>query len=157
MERKAAARQLLPPFYRLLEDHGDEILSYVRKLAPGDHEDVFQEAVLRALRSYPRLTHGNHLRAWLYRVATTTVFDQRARRKREIPVAELPEEKHFDQRVDEEFNALVQRLPDGSRAALELRFVEDLSYDDIARRLGCSSAAARQRVSSAVRRLREEL
>jgi RNA polymerase sigma-70 factor (ECF subfamily) len=36
-----------------------------------------------------------------------------------------------------------------------LRFVDDLDYDGIADRLGCSTVAARQRVSTAVRSLRE--
>jgi RNA polymerase sigma-70 factor, ECF subfamily len=157
MESKRTSGSLLPPFYLLLEDHGDEVLGYVRRLAPGDHEDVFQETMVRALRSYPRLQHGDHLRAWLYRVATTTVFDHSAKRKREVPVATVPDAVHDDDRVDEEFDALVGRLPDGAKRALELRFVDDLSYDDIAKKLGCSNAAARQRVSSAVRRLREEL
>lgn len=156
MNRKETA-PLLPPFYKLLEDHGDEVLAYVRKLAPAEHEDVFQEAILRALRSYPRLKHADHLRAWLYRVATTTVFDVSSRQSREVAVADVPEDQHFDERVDEEFDALVGSLPNGAKRALQLRFVDDLSYDEIAARLECSSAAARQRVSSAVRRLREEL
>lgn len=156
MERNAPAPSL-PPFYQLLDAHGDEVLAHVRRLAPNDPEDVFQEAVLRALRSYPRLSHADHLRAWLYRVATTTAFDHRKRHRREVLVANVPENQHVDERMDEEFEALVDRLPNGARRALQLRFVDDLSYEEIAARLGCSNAAARQRVSSAVRRLREEL
>ena len=72
-------------------------------------------------------------------------------------MSEVPDNRHEDQRIDEEFDALVDQLPATAKGALRLRFVDDLSYDDIAARLGCSSAAARQRVSSAVRRLREEL
>ena len=53
------------------------------------------------------------------------------------------------------FEALIAPLPDGSQAALRLRFVDDLDYEGIAARLGISSAAARQRVSTAVRTLRE--
>jgi RNA polymerase sigma-70 factor, ECF subfamily len=148
---------LLPPFYKVLEEHGDEVLAHVRRLVPGEHEDVFQEAVLRALRSYPRLAHADHLRAWFYRVATTTAFDHGRRNRREILVAEVPEDQHVENGIDEEFEELVGRLPDGARDALRLRFVEDLSYEQIAGRLGVSNAAARQRVSTAIRRLREEL
>jgi RNA polymerase sigma factor (sigma-70 family) len=157
MERKGSPIGALPPFYVLLEAHGDEVLAYVRKLAPADHEDVFQETVLRALGSYERLQHGRHLRAWLYRVATTTVFDHSKRKGKEVPIAHVPDGKHTDNHIDEEFEALVDRLPNGAQRALHLRFVKDLSYEDMATRLGCSPAAARQRVSSAVRRLREEL
>jgi RNA polymerase sigma-70 factor (ECF subfamily) len=39
--------------------------------------------------------------------------------------------------------------------ALRLRFVDDLEYEAIADRLGISTPAARQRVSTAVRTLRE--
>ena len=157
MERKQTATSYLPPFYKLLEAHGDEVLAYVRRLSPTDHEDVFQEAVLRALRSYPRLSHGDHLRAWFYRVATTTVFDHATEGRREVLVPDVPDGHHVDAQIDLEFDALVERLPEGAKRALQLRFVDDLPYEDIANRLGCSSAAARQRVSSAVRRLREEL
>jgi RNA polymerase sigma-70 factor, ECF subfamily len=156
MERRSPV-PALPPFYQLLEAHGDEVLAHVRRLTPKDHEDVFQEAMVRALRSYPRLPHADHLRAWLYRVATTTAFDHGRRNRREVLVADVPENRHVDEGVDDEFDALVGRLPNGARHALRLRFVDDLSYDEIAARLGCSNAAARQRVSSAIRRLREEL
>lgn len=124
---------------------------------PADHEDVFQEAILRALRSYPRLTHADHLRAWLYRVATTTAFDHGKRARREVLVADVPDHRYDEGIADDGFEALIERIPEKARQALQLRFVDDLSYEDIAERLGCSGAAARQRVSSAVRRLREEL
>jgi RNA polymerase sigma-70 factor, ECF subfamily len=53
------------------------------------------------------------------------------------------------------FEALIAPLPETAREPLRLRFVEDLDYDHIAGRLGCSPQAARQRVSTAVRTLRE--
>jgi RNA polymerase sigma-70 factor (ECF subfamily) len=46
-------------------------------------------------------------------------------------------------------------LSEAAQAALRARFVDDLDYDGIAERLGCSTVAARQRVSTAVRSLRE--
>ena len=55
------------------------------------------------------------------------------------------------------FESLIAPLPDTARAALALRFVDDLPYDAIADRLDCSPEAARQRVSSALRSLRKRL
>ena len=55
----------------------------------------------------------------------------------------------------EDFDGLIASLNETAQAALRLRFVDDLDYDGIAERLGCSVVAARQRVSSAVRTLRE--
>src|SRR4051794_39505443 len=53
--------------------------------------------------------------------------------------------------------AAVRLLPPDQRAALELRVVEQLSYDEVAGRLGCSQNAARLRVSRALRALTVEL
>ena len=61
------------------------------------------------------------------------------------------------QQADDAFDALIADLPDGTRAALTLRFVEDLEYDEIATRLECSPEAARQRVSTAIRTLRARM
>ena len=147
---------MLPPFWTLVESHGDELLVHARKLA-GDAqaEDVLQDALLRALRAYPRLRHAEHLRAWLYRVTTSAAIDHHRRRRQEVPTEEPPVVATHDHYDDGAFESLIEPLNDTARTALRLRFVDDLDYDGIAERLGCSTVAARQRVSTAVRTLRE--
>ena len=141
---------VLPPFWTLVEAHGDELLAHARRLAGDAHgEDVVQEALLRALRAYPRLRHGDHLRAWLYRVTTTTAMDHLAG---DPPATAAAEPDHYD----DAFESLIAGLPDTARAALRLRFVDDLDYTGVARALGCSPEAARQRVSTAIRTLRSQ-
>ena len=148
----------LPPFWSLVEAHGDELLAHARRLSgPQQAEDVLQDALLRALRAYPRLEHGDHLRAWLYRVTTTTAIDAHRARRREVVTDAPPEVADHPVYDDGAFDALIAPLPEGARAALRLRFVDDLDYDAIATALGCSTVAARQRVSTAVRTLRERL
>ena len=147
----------LPPFWSLVEAHGDELLVHARRMTGDSNgEDVLQDALLRALRAYPRLRHAEHLRAWLYRVTTTTALDHIRARRREIltddPPAQVAEPEHYD----DAFESIIGALPDGTRAALRLRFVEDLDYERIAARLGCSPVAARQRVSTAIRTLRNQ-
>ena len=146
---------MLPPFWTLVETHGDELLVHARRLSGDAAEDVLQDALLRALRAYPKLRHAEHLRAWLYRVTTTTAIDHHRRVRREVLVDEPPVVATYDTVLDDEFEGLIAALNDTARDALRLRFVDDLDYDRIAERLGCSVEAARQRVSSAVRTLRE--
>ena len=148
---------MLPPFWTLVEAHGDELLVHARRLAGPEHgEDVVQDALLRALRAYPRLRHGDHLRAWLYRVTTNAAIEHHRSRRREVATDSPPEVPTDPHEIDG-FEDLISDLPDGARAALRLRFVDDLDYDAIAGRLDCSTEAARQRVSTAVRTLRERL
>jgi RNA polymerase sigma-70 factor (ECF subfamily) len=157
----------LPPFWSLIERHGDELLAHARRLTDDQAaEDVLQDALLRALRAYPRLRHADHLRAWLYRVTTTTALDLHRARRREVVTDEPPTasarglvtaslvEEEYD---DGAFESLIAPLAPSARDALRLRFVEDLDYDRIADALGTSPEAARQRVSTAVRTLRERV
>ena len=147
---------MLPPFWTLVEAHGDELLVHARRLTGDEHaEDVLQDALLRALRAYPRLRHADHLRAWLYRVTTSAAMDHHRARRREIATDDPPVGATHDTYDDGAFESLIAPLDETNRAALRLRFVDDLDYDGIAARLGCSTAAARQRVSTAVRTLRE--
>jgi RNA polymerase sigma-70 factor (ECF subfamily) len=158
--RRAAARDAvapaLPPFWSLVEAHGSELLAHARRMTGQDAEDVVQDALLRALRAYPGLTHAEHLRAWLFRVTTTAAIDHLRRRRRELPTAEPPEQPVTPTYDDGAFEALLEPHSGPARAALRLRFVEDLDYEAIAVRLDCTAAAARQRVSTAVRALRAQ-
>ena len=146
----------LPPFGLLVERHGNELLAYARRLSGDSAEDVLHDALLRALRAYPKVQHAQHLRAWLYRITTTTAFDH-GRSRRDLPVANVPESAAEPNYDDGAFEELLAPLSENARRAMELRFVEDLSYDQIARRLRCTPQAARQRVSTAVRALRKEM
>ena len=151
----ARSKSVLPPFWTLVEAHGDELLVHARRLAGEQAEDVLQDALLRALRAYPRLRHGDHLRAWLYRVTTSAAMDFHRSRRREVPTDEPPTVAAYDSYDDGAFESLIAPLPETARSALRLRFVDDLDYEGIGERLGCSPVAARQRVSTAVRTLRE--
>lgn len=152
------SRPALPPFWSLVEEHGNELLRHARRLSGDSAEDVLHDSLLKALRSYPRLNDDRHLRAWLYRVTTTTAFDHNGRRaaRAEVPVGEPPEGAWYDEEIDG-FEELIGDLPSGPQRVLRMRFVEDRPYPDIAKKLDCSEEAARQRVSSAVRALRRRM
>jgi RNA polymerase sigma-70 factor (ECF subfamily) len=153
-----SAAAALPPFWSLVEAHGDELLVHARRMTDDDlAEDVLQDALLRALRAYPRLRHGEHLRAWLYRVTTTTALDLHRKRRHEVPTEEPPAPAVEAEYDDGAFESMIAPLAPTARDALRLRFVEDLDYDRMAAVLGTSPEAARQRVSTAVRTLRERV
>jgi RNA polymerase sigma-70 factor (ECF subfamily) len=150
----------LPPFSSLIEAYGDELLAHARRLGGAEHaEDVLQDALLRALRAYPRLRHADHLRAWLYRITTNAAMDAHRARRHEIlnPDPAAGQTAPDDPTAVDGFEDLIAGLPETARGALRLRFVDDLEYEVIAVRLDCSPEAARQRVSSAVRTLRQRI
>ena len=87
--------------------------------------------------------------------------EDRARLRLGLPT-DLGEERGFDD-IDARLSpsaalsAALAALGAGERDAVELRVIDELSYDEIARRLEIQPAAARLRVSRALRRLRTAL
>lgn len=155
--RMTARRPLLPPFQVLLDSYKDDVHRFlVGLVGPGDADDCFQETFLAALRAYPSLRNGQNLKSWLLTIAHRKAID-RARTTR--PTAPLDGTAHPAQPAPTEPDpalwAEVAALPGKQRAAVVLRFVNDMAYRDIGAVLDCSEAAARRSTHEGVKRLRE--
>ena len=151
----------LPPFEGLVETHARELHRFlVALVGPAEAEDCLQETFMSALRAYPRLRHGRHLRAWLYTIAQrkgTDALRRRARRPAQpLDGVELRTSTDFPSGDDGLWEA-VRGLPAKQRAAIAHRYALDLAYAEIGERMGISEEAARQNVSAGLRRLRREV
>ena len=145
----------VPPFERFYEEQKGAVLARLRGLLGQDADDAFQETFLRALRAYPSLKHGRHLRAWALTIASNVAID--AKRRERITAADVPDLESVDEPLPyEELRRLTAELPQKERAAVFLRYGYDLSYEEIGSAIGSSSEAARQAASSGVRRLRRK-
>jgi RNA polymerase sigma-70 factor (ECF subfamily) len=111
-------------------------------------------------------------RAWLWGIASVQLRQwhregqaaERARRRLGMPVLAVSDEAtaYVEALIDRqaalrELKEHLDTLPDGERAALELRIFYELPYNDIAAKLDCAPGAARVRVSRALARLRTRL
>ena len=143
----------IPPFETFYAAHRNEVLAVLRKRLGRDRaDDAFQETFLRALKAYPRLERGEHLRAWVLTIAKNVATDAYRRQR---PTDELPDLVTEDLRpAFEELQPLTDGLPPRERAAVVLRYGYDLTFEEIAVAVGSSADAARQATSSGVRRLR---
>ncbi|HUK94945.1 MAG TPA: sigma-70 family RNA polymerase sigma factor [Gaiellaceae bacterium] len=146
----------VPPFERFYEEQREPVLGQLRRMLGRDAaDDAFQETFLRALRAYPALEHGRHLRAWALTIARNVALD--VLRKSISTAADVPDLESIDEPLKyEELKRLTEDLPQKERAAVFLRYGYDLSYEDIGAALGSSPEAARQAASSGVRRLRRK-
>jgi RNA polymerase sigma-70 factor (ECF subfamily) len=111
-------------------------------------EDLVQETMLKAYRSWHQYTPGTNVRAWLLTILRHTFINEyrKARRQAvEVDVTRVeaftifeqvqetdPEGRFFDQLVDEEVLGAIDRLPDEFRETLILSDIEGLSYAEIA-------------------------
>jgi RNA polymerase sigma factor (sigma-70 family) len=161
--RKAMARDgsRLPPFERVIEQHGPALLRFcVACAGPARADDCFQETLLAALRAYADVRDPGALRAWLFKVASRKAIDlQRGEARAPRPADDLEALGGGREAPPREpaLWARVRELPPKQREAVSLRYLADLSHAEIAEVMGTSEAAARRNVFEGLARLREAL
>jgi RNA polymerase sigma-70 factor, ECF subfamily len=131
-----------------------------------DAEDVAQETLLRAFRSFGRLRDPERLRAWIVRTAWRLAIDrQRARGRRQkrelaaldlrLPASteELAASAEFEHRLFSE----MERLPEKLRIALVLAGIEGYDTREVALLLEIPEGTVKSRLHAARRKLAERL
>jgi RNA polymerase sigma-70 factor (ECF subfamily) len=132
-----------------------------------DAEDATAEVFLRVRAALSRYDHSVPLSAWLGKVATNHCLDRLRRRSREgrlfasgVDEASLVRAEDLSplaEVIAEENRAAVAAalaaLPDRYRVPLALRYYAEMSYDDIAERLG----QTRQEVATSLFRAKQRL
>lgn len=153
--------------------YGGELERHVAAML-GDAEDardIVQELWVTALRARPGAGDAVNVRAWLYRVATRRALDRISMRRRrsslfaahsgELEPGSLPMADAALDRLSEAAAARVRKgvaeLPRRQRDAVWLRWIEELDYATIARRMGSSPEAARANVYQGMKKLRRDL
>lgn len=151
----------LPPFEAVVAEHGAVVLRVCRALlSPPDADDAWSDTFLAALRAYPSLPPGSNVRGWLVTIAHRKAIDVIRRTQRQaVPVGDVPTVAVDDRiavlEADLALREALAELAPKQREAVILRYLADLSYDDVAAQLGGSVAAARRSAADGIARLRD--
>jgi RNA polymerase sigma-70 factor (ECF subfamily) len=139
-------------------------------------DDLLQETYLRAFRFRHGFTPGSNCRAWLLTILHN-VFRNRYRERQRQPrgveldetalladpaaprndSARTPEELLLDRVLDAEIEAALQALPADYRAAVVLVDLQELTYEEAAKAMGCAIGTVRSRLSRGRRLLHQAL
>jgi RNA polymerase sigma-70 factor (ECF subfamily) len=162
-----------PRFDEMVKRHGALLRATARRLCGRsfDPNDLVQDTLERAWRSFHRLRPGTNDRAWLLTILTNLFIDQ-LRRVRRTPrhesienvalAAPEPEEEETAARpweavTPEELDAAISRLSEKLRVVYRMHVLEGADYAFIATQLGIPKATVGTRLFSARARLRELL
>jgi RNA polymerase sigma-70 factor (sigma-E family) len=153
---------------------GADFEAYVREVSPGllrfghvltldraEAEDLAQETLIRVGLAWSRLRRDGNPVGYAQRTMVN-LFLNRRRRHPDIPVAAVRETAREDAAlaaVDaiSGVRDLLAALPPKQRAAIALRYVQDLPDEQIAELLGCSIQTVRSQVSRGLAALRANL
>ena len=127
-----------------------------------DAEDMTQEVFFKAYRKLSQFEGRSSLSTWLYRIAVTTCLNEKRRRSRRPALSSTPlddmieslpaessEEECLTQIQQGRLIEALAQLRETQRQVLFLRDFEQLSYKEIAQRLGLSLSATKMRIQRA--------
>lgn len=130
-------------------------------------EDITQEAFIKAYRALPQFRGESAFYTWLYRIAINTAKNYLATKsRRPVTVGEFqgaddgeffdlgdvvednntPDAVLHSRQVAEAVNAAIETLPEDLKAAITLREIEGLSYEEIAQAMDCPIGTVRSRI-----------
>ena len=142
-------------FEELVIRYNPRLRYYLRRIVPRENqvEDVLQEVWLAAFRALPRLTDVSAVGPWLYRLARDKAA---VLWRRQPPPAHSLEDAgvvndpahgtEFDWEDAQEIHAALDQLTREHREVLVLRFLEDMTYEQIAGVTGCPTGTVRSRL-----------
>jgi RNA polymerase sigma-70 factor (ECF subfamily) len=131
-------------------------------------KDVSQTVFLKLFTLVSQFRYESEFSTWLFRVVANACFDDRRRRARLRPLEDFaeprpsrydgPQERLAERRdVEEAVRAAVAELPPKLRMAIVLRYLEGMSYDEIASVLGCSMGTVASRLNRGHKELAHRL
>ncbi len=134
-------------------------MAYLLTHNRADAEDLVQAALAKAYQAWDRIEDQGAVDGYVRRAMVNTHISWwRRRRVEEYPTDDIPEQAVADHAGDSELqDALrraIERLPRRMRAAVVLRYYEDMSEAEIADVLGVSQGTVKSTVSRAVAKLR---
>ena len=159
---------------------------YQRKLArllsrfirdPAEVEDVTQHAFIKAYRALPAFRGDSAFYTWLYRIGINTAknylmaMGRRAPTSTEVEADEAegfeegeqlrdintPESVLLSNEIAETVNSTIEKLPEELRTAIQLREIEGMSYEEIAKVMDCPIGTVRSRIFRAREAIAEQL
>ena len=150
-----AFEQIYSTYYR-------HVYSFLYKLCHDARvaEDLTQETFYRLFRNISGYKSKKKFKAYLYTIANRLCIDE----SRKTPLCPLEGEENIINECDEilqledkeEITYLLNKLSPEQREATILRFGEQLSFDEIAKVMGCNMRTAQSRVRSGLKIMRKE-
>ena len=156
-------------FKLLMDSFQKPIYYYVRRLLVSheDAEDALQETFVKVYRNLPQFRGDSALSTWIYRIATNeSLRILENRKKMASAFSEMDEEDFmsrlkateyvdFDNEMAVKFQAAIATLPEKQQLVFNLRYYDELEYEEIAKILDSKVATLKVNYHYAKEKIKE--
>lgn len=157
-------------FNQLVRIYQQKVYWHIRKMVidHDDADDLTQETFIKIWKALDNFKGDSQLFTWIYRIATNECLNHLAKKKRRffLPINDITEE--LSNKIDDsniisgdEIQLKLQKalltLPDKQRLVFNMKYYDEMKYEDISEITGTSVGALKASYHLAVKKVEEHL
>ena len=158
----ASARE--KAFTRLMREYQEPLYWQIRRmvLSHSDADDVLQNTFIKAWSAIDSFRGESRLQTWLFRIAINESLNHLSKKHRLISIDQadlsvadtLASDPYFDgDQLQSRFQSAISTLPDKQRLVFNLKYFDEMKYEDMSQLLGTSIGALKASYHHAVRKI----
>lgn len=157
-------------FNGIVEAYSERLYWHVRRFicSHDDTDDLMQDIFIKIWSALPSFRGDSQLYTWLYRIATNETLNRLKKLRREylftldsvseVLASRIDDDPHFNgDALQRELHKAIQRLPEKQRLVFNMRYFDEMKYEDIAEITGTSVGALKASYHHAYNKIKETL
>ncbi|XLS27898.1 RNA polymerase sigma factor [Flavobacteriaceae bacterium M23B6Z8] len=157
-------------FRTLIADYQEKLYWHIRRIVLNhdDTDDVLQNTFIKVFRSIENFKGESALYSWMYRIATNesiTFLNQKAKKSgitsealQEQMIGRLVADVYFDgDEIQLKLQKAIAKLPEKQRLVFNMKYFQEMKYDEISAVLETSVGALKASYHHAVKKIETEL
>lgn len=155
-------------FTAIVKKYQEKLYWHIRRMVVNheDANDVLQNVFIKAWRGLENFREDSQLYTWLYRIATneSLTYIEQQKRKGALSFDEMESGLSNKIKADENFNAnqlewklqlAIQQLPEKQRVVFNLRYFDEMPYEEMSKVLDTSEGALKASYHHAAKKIEE--
>jgi RNA polymerase sigma factor (sigma-70 family) len=153
-------------FNLIVRKHQETVYRLVRRMviSHDDANDIVQDVFIKAWQGLPSFRKDAALFTWLYRIATNESLSFLKKKKNRFMLPLIDVSKQLEETleadvyyrgsdIEKKIQKAILKLPDKQRAVFNLRYHDEMKYDDMAEIMGTSAGALKASYHHAVKKI----
>ena len=155
-------------FTHIIKKYQEKLYWHIRRMVV-EHEDandVLQNMFIKVWKGLTNFREDSQLYTWLYRIATneSLSFLEQKKKRSTISLSDMENglsnsiraDKHFDaNKLEWKLQLAIQQLPEKQRAVFNLRYYDEMPYEEMSRVLETSEGALKASYHHAVKKIED--
>ena len=155
-------------FTAIIKKYQEKLYWHVRRMVV-EHEDandVLQNVFIRVWNGLENFREDSQLYTWLYRIATNECLSYLEQQKKKATLSlddgesnlsnKIIADKHFDPvRLEWKLQLAIQQLPEKQRVVFNLRYYDEMPYEEMSRVLETSEGSLKASYHHAVKKVED--